>query len=118
MVYWAGRQMVHLNLWFSFKDATTEPQQFQRVKAFLDDLKDRGKVHSYRLMNSRHFPQEGVRPRFHVLVMFPENQDWMASVVEVQSIGIHQGRHGFMIEDVCDFATAVSEDLPESGPSN
>lgn len=110
--------MIHLNVWFSFKDASTEEAPLQRVRAFLSDLKDRRKVHEYRLLKSRSAPCEGLRSRFHALIMFHEDDDWGGSVREVQEIGIHAGLHGFMIEDVCEFTTAVYEELPELDPSH
>ena len=104
--------MIHLNVWFSFKNSSSV-DELHRVRAFLDDLRRRGRLDSYELLRSRSGPVEGVSPRFHALIRFRDETQWGGSVTEVQELGIHSGAHGFMIEQVVDFTTAVSEELPE-----
>ena len=112
------RTVVHLNVWFSFKDPMGESEQLQRVHVFLLDLQNRRHVDSYRLLKARSGPCDGSQPRFHAQITFRDEDHFARSVKEVTSFGVHSGRHGFMIADVVDFTTAVSEELSESFATN
>ena len=45
--------MIRYNVWFSFKPGTDAPAGLGRVRDFLTDLKDRGRIHEFKVLRNR-----------------------------------------------------------------
>lgn len=88
------------------------PDQIQRVRSFLTDLKSGGKIHDFRLLKNRAMSGRSKLAQFHALIVFRDNDQFGQPFREVAAIGIHAGKHGFMIENVSEFVVEVFEDLP------
>ncbi len=106
--------MIHDNVRFSFKDNVSTEDQLQRVHAFLADLKSREKIHDFRLLKRRGASEQPTPAEFQALIVFKDNDQFAAPFAEVSAIGVHAGKHGFMIENVNTFVVEVFEELPET----
>jgi hypothetical protein len=106
--------LIHYNVWFSLRDGAAEADQMQLVRAFLADLKSRRQIYDFQLLKNRAAPGNTRLGPFHALIMFRDNDQFGPPFTEVAAIGIHSGRHGFMIENVTDFVVEVFEELPYS----
>lgn len=102
---------IHYNVWFSFKDDTVESDQVERVRTFLADLRTRGLVHDFQLLKNRNGEAKTKLPRFHALIVFRDEQQFGEPFAEVADIGVHSGRHGFMIEQIGRFSVEIFESI-------
>jgi hypothetical protein len=103
--------MIHYNVWFSFRDGIVEVDEMRRVRSFLTDLKSRGKIHDFQLLKNRAAPGKSKLARFHAVIMFLDGDQFGQPFSEVAAIGIHAGKHGFMIENVSEFVVETFEEL-------
>lgn len=106
--------MIHYNVWFSFANGVAEPEQIQRVRSFLSDLKSRGKIHDFQLLKNRALSGKSRLARFHALIMFLDDDQFGQPFTEVAAIGVHAGTHGFMIENVSEFVVEIFEELSDT----
>lgn len=105
--------MIHYNVWFSFKDGTSESDGLTRVRAFLDDLRQRGRVDDFKLLRSRARPDQTRLARFHAVIVFVDQDQFDAAFRDVETTGAHAGSHGLMIENVDTFIVETFEELTE-----
>ncbi len=103
--------MILYNVWFSFKSGSDEPAELGKARAFLDDLKSRAKLHGYRLMKNRAPKEKSKLAAYQLMAEFADGTQMDLPFAEVGQIGIHQGGHGAMIENVSDFMVEVFEDI-------
>lgn len=106
--------MIHYNVWFSFRQGTSELDQMQRVRSFLGDLRSRGQIHDFQLLKNRATAGKSRLARFHALIMFRDDVQFGEPFTEVAAIGFQTGKHGFMIENVTDFIVEIFEELPDT----
>jgi len=111
--------VIHYNVWFSLRAGVSESDQMQRVRSFLSDLKNRGQIYDFRLLKNRATAGNGRLAQFHALIMFLNSDQFGLPFGEIATIGVHAGKHGFMIENVSEFIVEVFDEMPEtSGESN
>ena len=103
--------MIFYNVWFSFKSGSDENVEMVKMRAFLDDLKTRGKLHGYRLMKNRNPENKRKLPPYQFIAEFVDDAQFGLPFAEVGKIGVHAGEHGAMIENVDQFMVEVFEDL-------
>jgi hypothetical protein len=103
--------MIHYNVWFSFKAGTAEPEALSRVQQFLLDLKRRDQIRDFKLLRNRAEAGKTRLARFHALISFADQSQFGLPFQEVATIGVHAGKHGFMIENVDTFIVEVFEEL-------
>jgi hypothetical protein len=99
------------NVWFSFKSGADESAELGKARSFLDDLKARAKLHSYRLMKNRAPREKSRLANYQLMAEFRDGEQFGLPFAEVGEIGIHAGRHGAMIENVDEFMVEVFEDV-------
>jgi hypothetical protein len=104
--------MIHYNVWFSFKEGTAEPEGLARVGDFLLDLKQRDLIQDFTLLRNRAETGRTTLARCHALISFIDQNQFGPPFQEVGTMGIHAGKHGFMIENVDTFIVEVFEELP------
>ena len=104
--------MILYNVWFSFKTGSDDTSELVKVRRFLDDLKDRAKLHSYRLMKNLGSGEKTKLPPYQLMAEFADGLQFGLPFAEVNQIGIHHGKHGAMIENVNEFMVEVFEDIP------
>jgi hypothetical protein len=99
--------MIFYNVRFSFKPGSDESVELEKVRSFLEDLKGRAKVQSYRLMKNRapHDLADGCD--YQIMAEFIDGIQFGLPFAEVEQIGIHAGRHGAMIQNVDKFFVEV-----------
>jgi hypothetical protein len=105
--------MIHYNVWFSFRDGTSESDGLTRVRAFLDDLRQRSQVDGFRLLRSRAKPGQTRLAPFHAVIEFVDQEQFDAAFRDVETTGAHAGRHGLMIENVDIFIVETFEELAQ-----
>jgi hypothetical protein len=71
-----------------------------------------GQIHDFLILKNRATDKSRLA-QFHALIMFRDNEQFGLPFADVASIGIHSGKHGFMIEHVKEFIVEVFEELPE-----
>jgi hypothetical protein len=103
--------VIFYNVWFSFKPGSDENVEMVKVRAFLEDLKARGKVHGYRLMKNFNPKEKTKLPPYQFIAEFVDGTQFGLPFAEVGKIGVHAGKHGAMIENVDQFMVEVFEDL-------
>ena len=103
--------MIHYNVWFAFRDGTSESDGLARVRAFLDDLRQRGRVDDFKLLRSRATPDQTRLARFHAVIVFVGQDQFNAAFRDVETTGVHAGRHGPMIENVDTFIVETFDEL-------
>jgi len=64
--------MILYNVWFSFKAGVDETVELEKVKAFLDDLKNRARIHHYRLLKNRAEKGKSTLPPYQVIAEFSD----------------------------------------------
>ena len=106
--------MIHYNVWFSFKDEAAEADQLLRVRSFVDDLKSRDQIHDFHLLKNRATKEKSRLEQFHAVIVFRNDEQFGAPFREVSALGIHAGRHGFMIENVSRFVVEIFEEVPDT----
>jgi hypothetical protein len=99
------------NVWFSFKSGSDEIAELAKARTFLDDLKDRAKLHAYRLMKNRAPREKSKLASYQLMAEFTDGPQFGLPFAEVGQIGIHSGRHGAMIENVDEFMVEIFEDI-------
>jgi hypothetical protein len=99
------------NVWFSFKTGADESAELGKARSFLDDLKGRSKLNSYRLMKNRAPREKSRLASYQLMAEFRDDTQFGLPFTEVGGIGIHSGRHGAMIENVDAFMVEVFEDI-------
>jgi hypothetical protein len=104
--------MIHYNVWFSFKEGAAELDGLARVRQFLLELKQRDQIHDFKLLRNRASGGKTRLARFHALISFADQNQFGPPFQEVGSIGVHAGRHGFMIENVDTFIVETFEEIP------
>lgn len=104
--------MIHYNVWFSFKKGTAEPVALKRVAAFLDEQKQSGRIHDFMLLRNQAEAAKTKLARFHALISFVDQEQFVLPFKQVEAIGVHSGPHGLMIENVDTFIVEVFEELP------
>ena len=103
--------MILYNVWFSFKSGSDETVELAKARTFLDNLKDRAKLHGYRLMKNRAPKGKSKLPAYQLMAEFADGAQFGLPFTEVNQIGIHSGKHGSMIENVDEFMVEVFDDL-------
>jgi hypothetical protein len=103
--------MILYNVWFSFKPGSDDAAELAKTRSFLDDLKDRSKLHGYRLMRNRAEKEKSKLSSYQLMAEFADDSQFALPFVEVNRIGVHAGSHGAMIENVADFMVEVFEDI-------
>jgi len=103
--------MILYNVWFSFKSGSDEDAELSKARTFLDDLKNRAKLHNYRLMKNRAPKEKSRLSTYQLMAEFADGMQFGLPFSEVSQIGIHSGNHGAMIENVDDFMVEIFEDL-------
>jgi predicted GNAT superfamily acetyltransferase len=103
--------VIFYNVWFSFKAGADERVELGKARSFLDDLQDRAKLHSYRLMKNRAPREKSRLANYQLMAEFSDGAQFGLPFAEVGETGIHAGRHGAMIENVDEFMVEVFEDL-------
>jgi hypothetical protein len=101
--------VIHYVVSFTVRDDAGEGEQIRRVADFLEDLKGRNRIHDYRVLRSR--PAPGARPRFRADVTFVDDTQFGTPFSEVNAIGVHEGRHGLMIEHVNEMSVEVFDEM-------
>ena len=99
--------MLHYNVWFSYKANIDEQNELNKVRTFLDDLKNQGTVENYRLLKTRAKDEKGRLSKYHAPIEFVDNDQFNRAISGVSKIGIHSGLHGIMIGQVQDFIVEV-----------
>jgi hypothetical protein len=102
--------MIFYNVRFSFKPGSDEPIELEKVRSFLEDLKNRAKLHSYRLMKNRAPHDRAGGCDYQIMAEFIDGSQFGLPFAEVEHIGIHAGRHGAMIENVDAFFVEVFDE--------
>jgi hypothetical protein len=105
--------MIHYTVSFAFREGTPEGEHLGRVRSFLADLKSRGQIHDYRLLRNRQLPPKTRLPLFQADIVIADDASFGLPFSEVEEIGVHSGRHGWMIEDVTDMSVEVFDDVPD-----
>jgi hypothetical protein len=102
--------MIFYNVRFSFKSGLDERIEIEKVRSFLEDLKSRAKLRDYRLMKNRapHDLAQGCD--FQLVAEFFDHGQFGLPFAEVEHIGVREGRHGAMIENVDDFVVEVFDE--------
>lgn len=103
--------MILYNVWFSFNKGSNEGAELEKTRSFLDDLKHRSKLFSYRLMKNRAPRDKSKLSSYQLIAEFSDDAQFKLPFVEVTQLGIHSGPHGAMIENVSDFMVEVFEDI-------
>ena len=103
--------MILYNVWFSFKSGFDENVELGKARAFLDDLKNRAKLHGYRLMKNRATREKSRLANYQLMAEFADGEQFGLPFSEVGEIGIHAGKHGAMIANVDEFMVEVFEDI-------
>jgi hypothetical protein len=99
------------NVWFSFKPGANDAVELAKTRSFFDDLKNRSRLHSYRLMKNRASKEKSRLSSYQLMAEFTDTEQFKLSIAEVNQIGIHVGNHGAMIENVDDFIVEIFEDI-------
>lgn len=107
--------MIHYNVWFSFKPGTVEMEGLARVRDFLSDLRERGRIDTFTLLRSRAKPGQTRLAPLHAVIVFADQDQFTAAFVDVEASGVHVGRHGSMIENVDTFIVEIFDELPPPG---
>jgi hypothetical protein len=103
--------MILYNVWFSLKPGSDDSVELTKTRTFLDDLKARAKLHSYRLMKNRATRDKIKLANYQLMAEFADGLQFGLPFSEVGQLGIHAGRHGAMIENVEEFMVEVFEDI-------
>lgn len=103
--------MIFYNVWFSFKPNTDETAELDKVKTFLESLRESSKIHSYRLLKNYDKQSKSRLPRYQVIAEFLDENQFSLPFEEVTQIGIRSGLHGIMIENVEAFVVEVFRDV-------
>ncbi len=103
--------MILYHVWFSFKPEVDAPAELEKVRAFLADLKNHGRVDHFRLTKNRAEAGQGKLPPYQITAEFCDRSRMGEAFAEVKRIGIHAGFHGAMIENVDHFVVEVFEDI-------
>lgn len=106
--------MIHYNVWFSFKDSTSESDGLARVRDFLGDLHQRGRIDTFTLLRSRAKPGQTRLAPLHALIVFADQGQFTAAFADVEATGVHDGLHGAMIEHVDTFIVEVFDEIPSA----
>jgi hypothetical protein len=104
--------MIHYNVWFSFKDGTAELEGLARVRDFLGDLRERGRIDTFTLLRSRAKPGQTRLAPLHAVIVFANQDQFSSAFVDVEATGVHVGRHGSMIENVDTFIVEIFDEVP------
>ena len=103
--------MKQYNVWFSYRDGVDEFAELEKVRTFAEDLKQRNMIHGYRLLKNCATDGKGCLSKYQLTVDFENDNQFKLPFAEVNQLGIHQGKHGSMIEMVADFIVETFEDV-------
>jgi hypothetical protein len=103
--------VIHYNVWFSFKPGSDDAVELAKTRSFLDDLKNRSKLHSYRLMKNRASRDKSNLSTYQLMAEFLDDTQFKIPFAEIAQTGVHSGKHGAMIENVDNFMVEIFEDI-------
>jgi hypothetical protein len=103
--------MIHYNVWFSFRRDVEETSQLDRVRALLDEFRAHDAIANYRILKNRNVDGKTNMPPYQAIIEFRDNEQFGLPFAEIAGIGIHNGKHGSMIEFVEQFVVEVFEEI-------
>jgi hypothetical protein len=79
-------------------------------------LSQAGEASGYELLRNKGGPPRSKLPAYHALVTFADTAALDAAMRLQAQRGIHQGRHGRVIDVVCDFHVEIFEHVAAPAP--
>jgi hypothetical protein len=99
--------MIHYNVWFTFKDGVEERDGLAILEDFLSELCLIGEVSAYRLLKNTSEASRTKLPKFHAIIEFSDEAALSRAMKNQNLRGIHQSKHGKVIEIVSDFRVEI-----------
>ena len=103
--------MLHYHVWFNLKSGVAEEVGLQVVRDYLCDLTASGDSDGFQLLRNAGGPPRSKLPAYHALVKFADAEALGAAMKKQGQLGIHTGRHGRVVEVVCDFHVEIFTEI-------
>ncbi len=99
--------MLHYHVWFNLKPGIAEEAGLQVVRDYLTELSGAGDSSGFQLLRNFGRPPRSKLPAYHALVEFPDPKALDSAMTKQAQRGIHTGRHGRVVDTVCDFHVEI-----------
>lgn len=99
--------MLQYHVWFNLKAGVVEEVGLGVVRDYLADLSENGESSGFQLLRNFGRPPRSKLPEYHALVEFTDAVALDAAMKKQVQRGIHAGRHGRVIDVVCDFHVEI-----------
>ena len=115
-----GDFMLHYHVWFNLKPGIGEDRGLQIVAGYLSQLSAAAESAGFRLLKNAGSAPKSKLPKYHALVEFTGFDQLGAAMKKQTERGIHGGRHGEIVEVVCDFHVEIftSAEMPAGAPAS
>ncbi len=104
--------MLHYNVWFNLKSGVPEESGLSVVREYLSALADAGEANGFTLLKNLGNPPRSKLPCFHALIEFNDSESLGVAMKKQDERGIHTGKHGKIVEMVCDFHVEIFTGIP------
>ncbi len=104
--------MLHYHVWFNLKPGVTEQAGLAAVSDYLSQLGEAGEASGFQLLRNSGRPPRSKLPAYHALVEFADAGALDAAMKQQAQRGIHLGRHGRVVDAVCDFHVEIFTGIP------
>ena len=98
-----------------FQRATKLAKIFNRCIKRIEEVIQ---IQDFHLLKNRATKGKSRLEQFHAVIVFRNDEQFGSPFREVSALGIHAGRHGFMIENVSRFVVEIFEEVSKAAPDH